>query len=1137
LPQTTDQVQNEGGLGSKVFPVLRDDRLPARAGRGAALLVRPVGFLYLVFLWLAAAGVAARGQQPVNPTQPPAPASPEEQRKKTPPVPPGSVLPSYNSTQQTSSAKVQPVPTSQHLEGWAGLPVVEIQFEGVTRTTLDPLPERLDQQPNQPLDPVKIRASLRRLYATGLYQTIAVDGRQEQGGIVLVFKGTPTLFLGRILVRGVKNSHLSNQLNYSTRLNPGTTFTEQKLKRAEDLLQQTLQQNGYYQGKIVRHTRTDKADAENDVQFDITVGPPARVGEVAVAGDPGMDVTTFRKKAKLKAGSKVNSETVSRALGNLRKQYQKEQRLEANVSLASSQYQAANNRLNYGFDADRGPIVKIVVEGAKLSQGKVRSLVPVYAEGTLDEDLLNEGSKRIRDYYQREGYFDAKVTHLTDAKEGVTHITYDVNPGPRDRIEAVEIHGNGYFGAWLLKERLSVQAATLFVPHGIYSQALQEADVNSIKGLYQGNGFTNVQVTPQVREGKPTKKGERSLAITYDIVEGVQQKVGDYKISGPTPAQLREIQPKLSLQPGQPYSGNNLAADRDAILGYYLDHGYDHATVSLQQNPSPKDPSLIDVSINVIPGDQISVRDVLMSGLKYTHRNTLKHDILVKPGDPLDQSKLLQTQRDLYNLTLFNQVQTAVENPQGDEPRKNVLIQFDEARRWDVTYGAGLQAQTGTPSTNCPNPLSLIALGINPSTYSCSPNGKFGVSALVELDVSRINLWGRNQSISFKSEYGSLEQQFTANYNWPRFLNHRTFDFSFGGGYINAQNVITFASSTSEADLRMTQHPNLIDTLIYQMSFRRVQVDPNTIQVAPNLIPLLSEPVRVGGPELTWIRDTRQPEPLDAQRGMYNSIQVFATDNVFLSSEANYAHFDWSNATYYGLGRQKKYVIARNTRFGMERVFGEAKYESIPLPERLYAGGPESLRGFPLNSAGPRDSLTGFPIGGAGVFVNQTELRLPNPQLPYFGNSLGFVLFHDMGNVFNNSSDIWPSALRIKQPHSYTCTSPTFLTIAEQQQVTRSSSTNTTGQCDFNDFSHAVGIGARYHTPIGPIRFDVSYNLNPPVYPVLIQYTGGSGSTNATNSNSLNCFPLPPNTPAGSSPPCYGQAAHFNFFFSIGQAF
>ncbi|HKR26063.1 MAG TPA: BamA/TamA family outer membrane protein, partial [Acidobacteriaceae bacterium] len=258
-----------------------------------------------------------------------------------------------------------------------------------------------------------------------------------------------------------------------------------------------------------------------------------------------------------------------------------------------------------------------------------------------------------------------------------------------------------------------------------------------------------------------------------------------------------------------------------------------------------------------------------------------------------------------------------------------------------------------------------------------------------------------------------------------------------------------------------------------------------------------------------------------ARSGMYNTIQEFATDHSFLDSEANFNHFDWSNSTYYQIGPHKKYVLARNTRFGMDRVFGEGKYESIPLPERLYAGGPESLRGFPLNSAGPRDSLTGFPIGGAGVFVNQTELRLPNPQLPYFGKSLGFVLFHDMGNVFNNSSDIWPAALRIKQPHSYTCTAPQYLSPTVQQQVTRSSSTNRTGTCDFNDFSHTLGVGARYHTPIGPIRVDMGYNLNPPVYPVIVTYGKPSAGT---------CV-------HGDTSPCYGQAGHFNFFFSIGQAF
>jgi outer membrane protein insertion porin family len=1071
-----------------------------------------------------------RAQQPMNPAPqsappsqtrtPPGASTPGSKKQQENEVPPGSVLPGY---QQVQHPPEQPVPTSQNLRGWADLNVVEIRFAGVARADLEPLPEKLEQQPGTPLDPVRVRDSLRRLYATGLYQTIAVDGeKQGPGGVILIYTGTPALFIGRVLVRGVSNSQLSTQLSYSTRLTPGTPFTEQKVDRAQELLQQTLQENGYFQGSIVRHMLVNKAHSSEDIQFNVTPGKAARVGNVAVQGDSGMDLTTFRKKAKLRPGSKVSRDTVSRALASLRRTYQHQQRLEPNVSLTARQYDPASNHLNFSFRADRGPIVRVIVEGASLSKGKVKSLVPIYAEGTLDEDLLNAGSKRIRDYFQRDGYFDAKVAYLTDTSDGLTRITYDVTLGPRDRVRSVAITGNSYFGDWTLRERLSVQPASVLIPHGIYSLALQIADVSAITSLYQGNGFTGVKVTPELREvGSDPKSHERSLVVTYHVDEGVQQKVGSYVVNGVTPAQLAQLKPRLSLEPGEPYSGNSLASDRDAILSYFLDRGYDHASVTLRQHPSAADPNKIDVAISVVPGDQIFVRNVIVTGLHYTRPGTVKHQILVRQGEPLDQSKILDTQRQLYNLTLFNEVNTAVQNPGGDELRKNVLVQFDEARRWDMTYGVGLQAQTGTPSTNCPNAVSLIQLGINPATFSCSPNGHTGASALVQLDISRINLFGRNQSITFRSEYGTLEQQITATYSAPHIFNSQSLDFSFGGGYINAQNVITFASSTSEGDVRVTQHPDLINTLIYQLSYRRVKVDPNTIQVAPNEIPLLSEPVRVGGPEITWIRDTRRPEPLDAQSGMYNSIQEFATDNFFLDSQASYDHFDWTNSTYYTIGKHRDFVLARNTRFGMERVFGEAKYESIPLPERLYAGGPESLRGFALNSAGPRDSITGFPIGGAGVFVNQVELRLPYPQLPYFGRSLGFVLFHDMGNVFNNSSDIWPAALRIRQPHSYTCTAPQYLTVAAQEQVTRSSSTNTTGTCDFNDFSHSVGMGVRYHTPIGPIRFDIGYNLNPPVYPVIITYgTPGPGT----------CV-------HGDTSPCYGQSSHLNYFFSIGQSF
>jgi outer membrane protein assembly factor BamA len=125
-----------------------------------------------------------------------------------------------------------------------------------------------------------------------------------------------------------------------------------------------------------------------------------------------------------------------------------------------------------------------------------------------------------------------------------------------------------------------------------------------------------------------------------------------------------------------------------------------------------------------------------------------------------------------------------------------------------------------------------------------------------------------------------------------------------------------------------------------------------------------------------------------------------------------------------------------------------------------------------------------------------------------------------MGNVFNNASDIWPSFFRVKQPHSQTCRDTT---LADQQKVSRSSSTNPTGTCSFNDFSHALGLGLRYHTPIGPIRLDFSYTLNPPIYPVVITYGTCPDATGTSIDNHI-C-------------PSVQQAPYFNFFFSIGQAF
>ncbi len=1046
-----------------------------------------------------------------NTAQPP-PATNNSQDNTQQTLPNAQRLPGYSETTPMTGA----TPTSvagqgtENLRAWRGLRVSAIRFDGVPQERLNPLPGQLDLQPGQPLDPTRLRSSLRRLYATGLYQTIDVEGTRVGDQVNIVFTGKPQLFIGRVTVTGVSDNRFSGLLEGATKLSPGTAFDEEKLKRSDQLVEQTLEENGYYDAGIKSTTLTDK-DAQININYDVTTGKQARIGEVTIEGEPGLAVDKARKKAKLKRKSRVNRDTVNTAIGKLRAIYEKQQRLEASVTLDSKKYNPPPNTLDYTFKVNQGPRVVILVDGVKMSKAKIKNLVPVFQEGTVDEDLLNEGDRRIRDIYQRDGYFSVRVEHARQVGPSETTITYNVTLGPVYDVDSVSVAGNKYFETALIEPRLNVKPASIFVHRGLYSAALVASDVSTITAIYQGNGFSNVKVVPETKESNLDKHGKPSkishVSVTYQITEGVQQRFGTYTLAGEQKIPLKELLPLLNTQSGQPYSSMNLTGDRDAVLTYYLSHGFDQATANLEQAPDPKDPNLINVTMRITEGEQIFVNQVLISGLHYTRHSTVDNYVHVHPGDVLNQTALIDTQRQLYDLTLFNAVNTAVQNPSGEELKKNVLVQFTEAKRWDVSYGFGLEVQTGEPTT------CNIALRIQEGlSNSCANNasGQFGAGGLVEVNISRINLRGSDNSLTLRTAYGTLEQRAVLTYADPRFFGHRNFDFSLSGGYTNARDITTYAASRLEGTARMTERVSRPTTLIYSFTFRRVKVDPNSLQIDPSEIPLDSQSATVGGPGITYIRDTRRPTPLDAGAGTYNTVSEFFSNSGF-GAESNFNRIDATNSSYYVFGA-RRYVFARSTRLGFLRSYGSSSQEFIPLPERLYAGGAQSHRGFGINDAGPRDSETGFPIGGAAVAVNSFELRLPDPTLPVFGDSLGFVLFHDMGNAFVKGSDIWPSFLRFRQPDRGGCRDISMTDQAQPNAEHNSIGLN--GLCSYNYFSHALGIGARYKTPIGPIRLDTSYNLNPPLYPQPENYNS-----------------------QGITTPRYSQAPHFNFFFSIGQAF
>jgi outer membrane protein assembly complex protein YaeT len=1045
---------------------------------------------------------------------------------------------------------------SDPLTRWEGLPVRSISFDGVSAARLAPLPGHLAQLAGEPLSRADIKKSLRQLFSTGLFETLAVEGKREADGVALNFHGQPCSFIGTVSVEGVKGTTIDTQLEQASQLAPGARFTPASLRQAIGQMRALLAQDGFHEPVITQTLTAHPEEQLVDIAFHVVSGPQARVGAVAVTGDAGMSVEDFRSHARLKAGARVGRDSVSRALAGVLKVYRRDERLEAEIKLESQQYDARSHEVNFRFSANRGPVVKLLVEGASIGHERLKRLIPIYEEGSVDEDLLNEGNRRLRDYYQRMGYFDVKVEHeRQSATGGQVTIRYQVRLGARRRVARVAVEGNRYFDSATLKELLSVHAADAFDHHGIYSQALVAADVNALQAVYQNNGFSKISITPKIStdgaertDGQPVAgapgdrssspgwsagaPGDRSsspgwgagapggkssppagktapLTVVYHIDEGPQLRVGVVRIEGNQHVDAAQLAPQLNTADGQLLSPQNLARDRDTLLTYYLSQGFDQVRVEVTQQIEPASANKVDVLFHVTEGRQIFVRKVLLSGLHYTHPATVAKAITLHPGDPLSETALEETQRNLYNFALFSEIDTAIENPSGSETYKNVLLQAVEARRWALTYGFGFEAQTGTPQYNCG--------GIIASGAKCSPNGKTGISPRVLADLTRNNLFGREQSVSLRGNYGLLEQKINLLFQNPHFEGSRDFGLTFSGGYANSLDVSTYVASKLEGGVRWTEHFSSpgshfskANTFIYEFNLRRVKVQANSLQVYPGEIEQLATAVRVGGPALTWIRDTRD-SPLDAHRGTYTSFQEFISGKIF-GAQANFSRLDLSNSSYYSFGKGR-FVLARNTRYGQERAFGGGENELIPLPERLYAGGATSLRGFGQNSAGPRDPETGYPIGGAGALINSTELRLPPPTLPWFGNTLSFVLFHDMGNVFTNASDAWASALRIHQPDRNNCKEPIPATIPPTTPPGPKTSTGIQGTCSFNYFSHAPGLGLRYHTPVGPIRFDFSYNLNPPIYPVTYNYSHPS------------------------EPPHVGAANHFNFFFSLGQAF
>jgi outer membrane protein insertion porin family len=461
--------------------------------------------------------------------------------------------------------------------------------------------------------------------------------------------------------------------------------------------------------------------------------------------------------------------------------------------------------------------------------------------------------------------------------------------------------------------------------------------------------------------------------------------VESVEVAGAAPLPADVPSRELVMRADQPYRLRDLARDRATLLSAYRDGGYAQAEVTPEVVHGEAGTRVV---LRVSPGPQVRVDHVVIAGLRATREAVVRRELLVREGQPLGLERVLESQRRLSALGIFERVSLAEIDPETPGQR-SVIVAADEAPRTTVAYGIGYAERDYLRGS---------------------------------VEVTRRNLFGLDRSLSAFVRYSFRGSRLLATFREPWLLGRRqeffatvfreeedrtSFDFVRGGALVQT--------------VRNRGPWSLIARYTYQLTETFNIVNPDDVGRE-------FTSSTVAGPSLSVVNDTRD-DPLEPRRGRFASVDVQLSHAVLGGD--NFLKGFLQGSSYRRLSARA--VLALSGRLGLARTFGDSPL-LLPRPDRFYAGGDYSLRGFALDAVGPlAPGRLGEPVptGGNALVLGGAELRLDT------GRHLSLAAFTDVGNVYSLASDL-----------------------------------------DLGDLRYTAGLGLRYRSALGPLRVDWGRKLN-----------------------------------------------------------
>jgi outer membrane protein insertion porin family len=505
--------------------------------------------------------------------------------------------------------------------------------------------------------------------------------------------------------------------------------------------------------------------------------------------------------------------------------------------------------------------------------------------------------------------------------------------------------------------------------HPLRDDALAE-DERALARAAEDAGHASARVRAEA-------EGEGPVPVVFRVAAGPRTLVAAVDVVAPEPppeAPARE----LRLRPGAPYRLRDVAADRDALVAVYRNAGY----LSAEARPEvalSEDGAAARVRIVVTPGPRTVVDRVVVAGLDQTREAVVRRELQVREGEPLGADDVLETQRRLAALGLFQAV--SVVELAGESPeRRTLVIRVDEGPRTSVSYGIG-----------------------------------YGERDLVRgsVEVTRRNLFGMDRRLSAFVRMSFRGSRLLASFREPWLFGRKQELF-----------VTAFRDEEDREAFDYARYGITVQTARaldrrWNVVLRQTYQEIRTYNVIEDCLALDRQfcPATLSGPSASLVGDTRD-DPLDPRRGFF----VLADTQLshrWLGGDTLLKGFLHASA-YRRLSPRT--VLALSGRVGLGRTFGEEPL-LLPVPERFFAGGDYSLRGFGVDDVRVE--------GGNGLLLGTAELRVD------VGGGVSTAAFADAGNVYRLASDL-----------------------------------------TLGDLRYTAGVGLRYRSALGPLRVDWGYKLD-----------------------------------------------------------